>query len=72
MLTQTRPPALKPFARKVGPTPRMAAMVPVRPAPFSQRLSIEQLKKGVPMREPGGGGGGAGRAMRLSVLALVS
>ena len=47
-------------------------MVPVRSAPLTQRLSIEQLKRGVPMREPGGGGGGAGRAMRLSVLALVS
>jgi len=72
MLTQTRPPALKPFAGEVGPTPRMAAMVPVRSAPLTQRLSIEQLKRGVPMREPGGGGGGVGRAMRLSVLALVS
>ena len=47
-------------------------MVPVRSAPLIQRLSIEQLKRGGPMREPGGGGGGAGRAMRLSVLALVS
>jgi hypothetical protein len=50
----------------------MAAMVPVRSAPLTQRLSIEQLERGVPMREPGSGGGGAGRAMRLSVLALVS
>ena len=50
----------------------MVAMVSVRSAAKAQRLSIEQLKKGVPMREPGGGGGGAGRAMRLSVLALVS
>jgi molybdenum-dependent DNA-binding transcriptional regulator ModE len=30
-----------------------------RPTPLTQRLSIELLKKGVPMREPGGGGGGA-------------
>ena len=27
-----------------------------RPAPLTQRLSIELLEKGVPMREPGGGG----------------
>ena len=30
-----------------------------RSTPLTQRLSIELLKKGVPMREPGGGGGGA-------------
>ena len=46
--------------------------MPARSAPLTQRLSIEQLKRGVPMHEPGGGGGGVGWAMRLSVLALVS